>query len=144
MQPPQPRIRCRCGYPLDDGRDCPECGGSYWDAVRLSAKQQRPRPIRLMILTAIVLSGAISPAIVALLFGPSTPAEADLGGYEVVMMGMVLWCATDLLAFCGVIASILHIGRTRWEPLVWVMLAIHALVIVGPLALVVVMLAAPA
>jgi len=135
MPPPQPRIRCRCGYPLVGGRDCPECGGSYWDAVRWSTRQRRPRPIRLIILTGLVLAGVVSPLVIAVLFGPSTPAEADFGGYEVVMMGMVLWCATGLMAFCGIIACLQQIGRTRWGSLVWVMLAIHILVILGGFAL---------
>lgn len=135
MPPCEPRIQCRCGYPLLAGQDCPECGGSYWNAVRWSTRQRRPRPIRLIILTALVLAGVVSPAIVVLLFGPSTPAEADLGGYEVVMAGMVLWCDTGLMAFCGIIACLLRIGKTCWEPLVWAMLAVHVLVILGGVAL---------
>ena len=126
MPSPEPRIRCRCGYPLAGGQDCPECGGTYWDAVRWSTRQQRPRPIRLIILTAIVLLGVISPAILTILVRPAPPTASDLDaeGMQLACGSLVLWCATGLLAFCGIIACLQHIGRTRWEALVWIMLAI--------------------
>ncbi|MDY7109041.1 MAG: hypothetical protein SYC29_10440 [Planctomycetota bacterium] len=67
--------------------------------------------------------------------------DLDVEGVQLTCASMFLWCVTGLLAFCGIIACLQHIGRTRWEPLVWIMLTIHAPVIAGPLALVVIMLA---
>ena len=105
--------------------------------MRWSATQQRPRPIRLIILTAIVLLGVISPAILTILVRPAPPTAADLDmeGVQLACASMFLWCVTGLLAFCGIVACLQQIGRTRWESLVWIMLAVHALVILGGFAL---------
>jgi hypothetical protein len=105
--------------------------------VRWSTRQQRPRPIRLIILTALVLVGVVSPSILTIFVRPAPPTAADLDaeGMQLACGSLVLWCATGLLAFCGIIACLQHIGRTRWEALVWIMLAIHILVILGGFAL---------
>ena len=130
---PRPVIQCRCGYRLLSGQDCPECGGSHSDAVEWTKKK---RPVHLIILSALVLAGLGMPVIVAAIVGAFTSPEWDVtDGLEVFFVGMCFWSASGALAIWTVIDCALHIGRTRWTPLVWLMLVGKASVVLGFVAL---------
>jgi hypothetical protein len=118
---------------LLSGQDCPECGGSYSDAVQWSRKK---RPIHLIILTALVLVGVCTPVILRVFVEPYTYTGWDVtDGLEIFFIGISLWFVTGLTASWSVIYCALHIGKTRWTPLVWLMLAVHASVVLAFAAL---------